>query len=231
MYTVNQNEIAQWVNLLEEKGAARLRALSQLGRIGVQARGHRSLRRGSLRTPARSFLTPASLAQLLEALSDPSTGVSTELDKVSRHRPAPVVRRETAFVLGELGGEAASSALGQLAADPNADVRLIAVDALAKIGGSQAVQAISQATHDDNELVRARAVHALGRLARGEQGPEVKPIRETLSRIREKDASAYVRDVAREALGALRRARPVGGLSEAEISEAEKAPTPVPEPL
>ena len=187
MYTVNQSEIAQWINLFEEKGAARLRALSQLGRIGVQARGHRSLRRGSLRTPARSFLIPAHLDPLLEALSD----------------PAPVVRRETAFVLGELGGETAISALDQLTADPNADVRLIAVDALAKIGGPQAVQALVQATHDHNELVRTRAVYALGQLARGEEGPEVEPIRETLTRIREGDASAYVRDAAREALVAL----------------------------
>ena len=203
MYTVNQREIAQWVNLLEEKGAARLRALSQLGRIGVQARGHRSLRRGSLRTPARSFLTPAHLAQILEALSD----------------PAPVVRREMAFVLGELGGETAISALSRLTADPNGDVRLIAVDALAKIGGPQAVQALSQTTRDDNELVRARAVHALGRLARGEEGPEVEPIRETLTRIRQGDASAYVRDAAREALVAL------------EGEEIIEVPTPVPEPL
>jgi HEAT repeat protein len=203
MYTVNRNEIAQWINLFEEDGAARLRALSQLGRIGVQARGHRSLQRGSLRTPARSFLTSAHLAQLLEALSD----------------PAPVVRRETAFVLGELGGEATISALGRLADDPNADVRLIAVDALAKIGGPQAVQALTQTTHDDNELVRARAVHALGRLALGEEGPEVEPIRETLARIREGDASAYVQDAAREALVAL------------EGEETIEVPTPLPEPL
>ena len=188
MYTINQSEIAQWVDLLEEKGAARLRALSQLGRIGVQARGHRSLRRGSLRTAAHFFLTSANQAQLLEALTD----------------SAPVVRRETAFVLGELGGETAISALGRLTADPSADVRLIAVDALAKIGGPQAVQALSRTTHDDSELVRARAVHALGQLARSEQSPEVKPIRETLTRIREGDASAYVRDAAREALVALK---------------------------
>jgi HEAT repeat protein len=187
MYTVNQSEIGQWVDLLEEKGAARLHALSQLGRIGVRARGHRSLRRGSLRNAARSFLTSANQAQLLEALSD----------------SAPVVRREAAFVLGELGGETAISALGRLTTDPNADVRLIAADALAKIGGPQAVQALSQTTHDDSELVRARAVHALGQLGRGEQGPEVKPIRETLTRIREGDASTYVRDAAREALVAL----------------------------
>ena len=203
MYTVNQSEIAQWVNLLGEKGTARLRALSQLGRIGVQARGHRSLQRGSLRTPARSFLTPANLAQLLEALSD----------------PAPVVRREVAFVLGELGGETTISALGRLATDPDADVRLIAVDALAKIGGPQAVQALAQTIYDDSELVRARAVHALGQLARGDEGPEVEPIRETLARIREGDASAYVRDAAHEALVAL------------EGEEIIEVPTPVPEPL
>ena len=86
MYTVNRNEIAQWVNLLEEKGSARLRVLSQLGRIGVQARGQRSLQRGSLRTPARSFLTPANLAQLLEVLSDPSTGRCGEPVEPSGHR-------------------------------------------------------------------------------------------------------------------------------------------------
>jgi HEAT repeat protein len=113
------------------------------------------------------------------------------------------VRRETVFVLGELGGETAISALGQLTADPNADVRLIAVDALAKIGGPQAVQTLTQAACDDSELVRARAVYALGRLARGEEGPEVEPIRETLTHIREGDASAYVQDAAREALAAL----------------------------
>ena len=203
MYTVNQSEIARWINLFEEEGAARLRALSHLGRIGVQARGHRSLRRGSLRTPAHSFLTPAHLAQILEVLSD----------------PAPVVRREMAFVLGELGGETAISSLSQLTDDSNADVRLIAVDALAKIGGPQAVQSLAQTTHDDSELVRARAVHALGRLARGEEGPEVEPIRETLARIRQGDASAYVRDAAREALVAL------------EGEEIIEVPTPVPEPL
>jgi HEAT repeat protein len=188
MYTINQSEIGQWVDLLEEKGAARLHALSQLGRIGVGARGHRSLGRGSLHNAARSFLTSADQAQLLEALSD----------------SAPVVRREAAFVLGELGGEMAISALGRLTTDPNADVRLIAVDALAKIGGPQAVQALSQTTRDDSDLVRARAVYALGQLGRGEQGPEVKPIRETLTRIREGDASAYVRDAAREALVVLK---------------------------
>jgi len=202
VYTVNQDEIAQWVNLLEEQGPARLRALSRLGRIGVQARGHRPLQRGSLRTPALSFLTPAHLARLLEALSD----------------PAPVVRRETAFVLGELGGEEAISALGRLATDPNADVRLITVDALAKIGGPRAVQALTQAAHDDNELVRARAVHALGQLARGEEGPDIAPIRETLARIQEGDASAYVRDAAGEALVTLE-------------GEETKVPVPVPEPL
>lgn len=202
MYTVNQSEIARWINLFEEEGAARLRALSQLGRIGVQARGHQPLQRGSLYTPARSFLTPANLAQLLEALSD----------------PAPVVRRETAFVLGELGGETAISALGRLATDPDADMRLIAVDALAKIGGPRAVQVLSQTICDDSELVRARAVYALGRLAQGEEGPEVKPIRETLTRIREEDTSAYVRDTAREALVALGE-------------ETVKVHTPTPEPL
>lgn len=202
MYTVNRSEITQWVNLLEEKGADRLRALSQLGRIGVQARGYRSLGRGSLRTPARSFLTPANLARLSETLSD----------------PVPVVRRETAFVLGELGGETAVSALGRLATDPNADVRLIAVDALAKIGGPQAVQILAQTAYDDNELVRARAVHALGQLTRGEEGPQVEPIRETLTRIREEDVSAYVRDAAGEALAALE-------------GEDIGVPTRVPEPL
>jgi hypothetical protein len=201
MYTVKESEIAQWLNLLEEKGSARLRALSQLGRIGVQARGYRPLGRGSLRTPARSFLSQVHLSQLLEALSD----------------PAPIVRREAAFVLGELGGETVISALVRLAADPNTDVRLIAVDALAKIGGPRAVQALAQTVHDDNELVRARAVHALGRLARGEEGPEAKLICEALTRIREGDASAYVRDAAREALVVL--------------EGEERVPTPVPEPL
>jgi HEAT repeat protein len=227
MYTVNQSEIAQWVNLLEEKGAARLHALSQLGRIGIQARGHRSLQRGSLRTSARSFLTPVDLAQLVEALSDPLTGRRGEpcpeqgrrAVELSGHRPASVVRRETAFVLGELGGEAAISVLGRLAADSNADVRLIAVDALAKIGGPQAVQALTQVTYDDSELVRARAVHALGRLVRGEEGPEVVPIRGTLTRIWQEDASDYVRDAAREALVAL------------EGEEFIEVPAPVPEPL
>jgi HEAT repeat protein len=127
------------------------------------------------------------------------------------------VRREAAFVLGELGGETVISALVRLAVDPNADVRLIAVDALAKIGGPQAVRALTQTIRDDSELVRARAVHALGRLARGEEGPEAKPICEALTRIREGDASAYVRDAAREALIAL--------------EGEEKVPTPVSEPL
>lgn len=202
MYTINQSEITQWINLFEKEGAARLRALSHLGRIGIQARGHQPLGRGSLRTPARSFLTPVHLDPLLQALSD----------------PAPVVRRETAFVLGELGGETAISALGRLATDPNADVRLIAVDALAKIGGPQAVQALVQTAHDDNELVRARVVYALGRLARGEEGPQIKPIREMLARIREEDTSAYVRDAAREALAALE-------------GEDIEVPIPIPEPL
>ncbi len=197
VYAVDQDEITQWVNLLGEQGPARLRALSQLGRIGVQARGHRPLQRGSLRTPAFPFLTQDHLDRVLGALSD----------------PAPVVRREVAFVLGELGGEAAVSPLARLATDPNADVRLIAVDALAKIGGSQAVQALIQAARDDNELVRARTVHALGQLARGEEGSEVELVRETLVHIREGDASAYVRDAAREALVTL---------------EGEKAPVPEP---
>jgi HEAT repeat protein len=193
MYTISQSEITQWIDLLGERGADRLRALSQLGRMGVQARGYQPLRRGSLQASARSFLTPADLSPLLKVLSD----------------PVPVVRREAAFALGELGGEAAVSALGQLTTDPNADVRLIAADALAKIGGPQAVQALSQATHDDSERVRARAVYALGRLAQGEEGPDIVPIREKLAHVREEDASAYVRDAAREALAALRPAQDV----------------------
>jgi HEAT repeat protein len=136
-----------------------------------------------------------------------------------------VVRRETAFVLGELGGETVILTLSRLAADPNADVRLIAVDALAKIGGLQAVQALSQATHDDNELVRARAVYALGQLARGEEGPDIVPIREALTRIREEDDSAYVRDATREALVAMK------GEESKVPASGDALSSPVPEPL
>ena len=59
----------------------------------------------------------------------------------------------------------------------------------------------------------------LGRLARGEEGPEVELIHETLACVREEDASAYVRDAAREALGTL------------EGEGIVEFPAPTPEPL
>jgi hypothetical protein len=75
-------------------------------------------------------------------------------------------------------------------------------------------------------------VYALGRLAQGEEEPDIEPIRDKLTRIRERDASAYVRDVAREVLVALRQAHHEAQDTALEGEGAiEEVPAPVPEIL
>jgi HEAT repeat protein len=121
------------------------------------------------------------------------------------------VRREVAMFLGDLAGGAAVTDLVRLATSPDAGARLIAVDALGKIGGPQAVAAVKTAVGDINETVRAEAVRALGQLAASEfsrdaDAPEMGAMGNLFLDVSAGDPSEYVRQVANEALVAIREA-------------------------
>ena len=99
-------------------------------------------------------------------------------------------------------------------ADPDAQVRRAAVDALAGQQDRRAVSALIGVLRDPDAEVRASAVHALGRL--GDRAA-VEPL---VARLR--DDNAEVRAAAADALGEMEDARAAGGLGAALSDESEE---------
>lgn len=194
--TVDRERIVHLLNRLpREDAAGQLRTASALAWIGIQARRPDSAVRGRLSSAARGRVDATRFVSTLRAF--PSL-------------PTPV-RREVAMFLGDLAGGAAVADLVRLTTSPDAGARLIAVDALGKIGGPQAVAAIKTAVGDVNETVRAEAVRALDQLAAAEfsrdaDAPEMRAMENLFLDVSAGDPSEYVREVANEALAAIREA-------------------------
>jgi HEAT repeat protein len=107
------------------------------------------------------------------------------------------LRREVAYALGGLGGDASVSPLCYLALkDSQARVRTEAVSALGKIGGPEAINALMQiAVKDRDEAVRTESVDALGGLwATTTSLHEGQRVRDCLQQVAQSDISPYVRE-------------------------------------
>jgi HEAT repeat protein len=181
--------------LPREESAGQLRTASTLAWMGIEARKPDSAVRGRLSHAARGRVDAAYFELTLKAL--PSLSM-----------PA---RREVAMSLGDLAGGAAVTDLVRLTTSADAGARLIAVDALGKIGGPEAVAALKTAIGDASETVRAEAVRALGQLAAAEfardaDAPEMGAMEDLFLDVSAGDPSEYVRQVANEALAAIREA-------------------------
>lgn len=199
--TVDREQIVRLLNWLpRESAAGQLRAASSLAWIGIQGRKRDTAVRGCLNTSARGRVGATHFVLALEVF--PSL-------------PLPA-RREMALALGDLAGGVAVADLARLATAPDAEARLIAVDALGKIGGPEAVAALEAAAGDRNETVRAEAIRSLGLLTVAEArkdaaAPEQASVETLLLDVIAADPSEYVRQVADEALAAIREAgsRPI----------------------
>jgi len=122
-----------------------------------------------------------------------------------------LARREMAMALGDLAGSVAVDELIRLTTASDVETRLVAVDALGKIGGAQATATLKAALGDANETVRAEATRALGQLTVAEgnaDAPERASVEVLLLGVSGGDPSEYVREVAGEALAALREVKP-----------------------
>lgn len=149
-----ETEAKEWLQRLiaAEKGKDRLRAASELSRLGVWSRG--SVRtRGSLHAAGENRLPePEKLEKVLQYLGD-------------RRKD---VRCQVALALGEWGGESAASALGRmLDSDTSEEVRLYCITALRTIGGTIAAEALRRAAAAGSEAVRDAAIGAIEELATG----------------------------------------------------------------
>jgi len=174
--------------------AEQLRIASALAWLGIRTRKREAAVRGRLSSAARGRIGEAYLVPALRVL--PAL-------------PA-AVRCELAMALGDLAGGGAVDGLARLTTASSAEARLIAVDALGKIGGPRAVDALTAAAGDVNETVRAEAARALGQLSGAEKdvdAPEMAAVETLLLEVSAGDPSEYVRDVAGQALAALREAR------------------------
>jgi HEAT repeat protein len=148
---VDEVEVRRWVELLRSEAQEdKLKAASQLGRIGVRTRGP-VVTRGSLSASAKARMAKEQLNVALRALSDKHTEV----------------RKEVAFAIGEWADEIAVTVLSELAQrDEDVRVRIAATDALAKIGGPAVVKMLQViARKDPHEDARASAISGLGNLA------------------------------------------------------------------
>ena len=149
-----ENEVRHWLDrLLSGAGEDRVKAASELSRLGVWTRG--SVRtRGSLCTPADNRLPdPERLAEVINLLQDEN----------------PPVRCAVASALGEWGGEQAAFALSQmLQSERDEEVQLCCVAALRKIGGLVAADGLGAAAErGQSESVRDSAITAISELATG----------------------------------------------------------------
>lgn len=180
---VDPQQVQQWTERLTNPDpAAQRQAVSEMSRTAVRTRGAMRTR-GAVRTAAQT------------AVSTPLEGALRDL---LAHAAAPL-RREIAFTLGGLGGEASVRSLVHLATDdPDPQVRTEAVSALGKIGGAEATAFLLKAAERDaSESVRAEAVSALGNLlAAAKINEETTEISTTLHRIAQNELSSYVREQA-----------------------------------
>ena len=117
----------------------------------------------------------------------------------------PALRVDSVLVLKNDSGEDVRDALVDVAQnDPNAGVRLKAVEALARFSNNaQARQALIDAlAHDDNADVRTQAVNLLvPPNARAAFNPQ---LADTLQSAMKEDTSGYIRSRCREALQAMK---------------------------
>jgi hypothetical protein len=191
---VERDQIVHLLNrLLSEDAGRQLRTASTLAWIGIQTRKQDVAVRGCLSNAARGRVGATHFVPALKVF--PALPMS--------------VRREMAMALGDLAGGVAVDELARLTAVSDVGARLIAVDALGKIGGPQAVRSLKAAVGDVNETVRAETVRALGQLVAAERNadaPERAEVETLLLDVRAGDPSEYVREVAGEALAAIREA-------------------------
>jgi len=90
--------------------------------------------------------------------------ISAELANEIQHEGDPMMRRQLLRTLGEIPTPLALSVLTAGLNDGDADVRVVACQALGKRGGKEAVQELSRIVGSDtNQDVRIAAVRALGR--------------------------------------------------------------------
>jgi len=211
--TYTGNDRDQVVGLLEAlldgDTAAQLRTASTLAWIGIRTRKRDASVRGRLSSAARGRVSEVHLLPVLKALPT---------------LPLPV-RCELAMALGDLAGGVAASELARLAVATSAEARLISVDALGKIGGPRAVEMLMAAAGDVNETVRAEVARALGQLALAEMevdASEAVAVESLLLDVSAGDPSEYVREVADEALAALREASSLPS-----HASADRTPVPV----
>ena len=188
----DREEIVRLLGRLPGRGMAeQLPTASALAWIGIRARKRDSAVRGRLSSPARGRVGAVFFLPVLEAFQS---------------LPIPV-RCEVALALGDLAGGSAVAELARLVTSSNAEARLTAVDALGKIGGPEAVESLMASAGDINETVRAEAVRALGQLAVAEEASDVQgmaPVETLCLEMSAGDPSEYVREVAAEALTAIR---------------------------
>lgn len=214
--TVNREEIVYLLNRLpREDAAGQLRTASDLAWIGIRTRKRSAAVRGRLNTAARGRVGATHFLPVL---------------KVFPSLPMPA-RREMALALGDLAGGVAVTNLIRLAAAPDVEARLIAVDALGKIGGPRAVAALKTAAADADETVRAEAVRSLGQLALAEARKDVAVLEEASVEtlfldVMAGDPSEYVREVADEALEMIREARLRWARAQAECVSASAISVP-----
>lgn len=111
----------------------------------------------------------ASIFRALRELRSPVSRIAAQHALTDN---APSVRREAASVLGWLKCSESDVALAQLAhADPDADVRRIAVGTLANYYSEAAQHALQLGTQDSVWSVRQEAARTLGKHATSQAGP------------------------------------------------------------
>jgi HEAT repeat protein len=98
------------------------------------------------------------------AMGHSSNRAYKEMVRSELHSLSPAVRREAARASGSLEDEEAVNDLAHLLDDPEASVRLVALDALAEIGGKDAKRLLEAATNSEDEEFAAHAEEALEEL-------------------------------------------------------------------
>jgi hypothetical protein len=147
-------EVRAWVaQLLYEAGGDRLRAASELSRLGIAARGS-VLTRGYLTAAADDRLQEPELQDMAELLA-------TTSDKD--------LRCQIALALGEWGGPDAAAALRRLLqSEKDREVRLHYITALRTVGGPDALEGLREVIESDtDDVVRNAVISAIEELATG----------------------------------------------------------------
>jgi HEAT repeat protein len=113
---------------------------------------------------AQTAAAPAAAAVRGPTKMDEAKPVVSELAETIRQAEDPAARREAVYAVADAGEADAAAVVGEALTDPDAEVRMAAIEAMTGFEGTASADWLSTGLGDPDPRVRRTAVEALGEI-------------------------------------------------------------------